>query len=268
MGSFYFIIPPILSFLFVTNEMLREKEKKQREYLQIMGIECKVYWSSWLITIIMMSIVQSVLMTVSGYLFGFDLFVQSPVGLMVFLFFSLCLSMLLLGMLVVVLCPNQKVGNTIVYAILLFSWVLQLLLSNKLFQYALYQQPVHHWIILFRSCLSFYPPYHFSKIWTDISQYAGIHWDLNDNRWVEGQGYYYSYLFQNQSGFVLDKYFSTPTTFANISFIYLDLIIIFLLFLYFDNLFLHNKPNIQKWWFIFDVRILIHFFQHYLPVSL
>ncbi len=57
MGSFYFIIPPILSFLFVTNEMLREKEKKQREYLQIMGIECKVYWSSWLITIIMMSIV-------------------------------------------------------------------------------------------------------------------------------------------------------------------------------------------------------------------
>ncbi len=73
-GSFYFIIPPIFTFLFFTNEMLKEKELKLRQYMQVVGVSTWVYWLSWVLTIGGVCLFQAFLMALCGVVFQFEFF--------------------------------------------------------------------------------------------------------------------------------------------------------------------------------------------------
>jgi hypothetical protein len=68
-GSFYFIIPPICTFLFLTSELLKEKELKLRQYMQVVGVNSTIFWISWLISILIVSFIQGFVMTLSGLIF-------------------------------------------------------------------------------------------------------------------------------------------------------------------------------------------------------
>jgi len=49
-GSFYLIIVPMFVFIFITTDILREKEKSLRKGMMTMGLRSSSYWLSWFIT--------------------------------------------------------------------------------------------------------------------------------------------------------------------------------------------------------------------------
>lgn len=202
----------------------------------------------------MVSVCQALLITLLGCLFQFPFFLDTPFLLLLLLFFSFTLSMQFVAMLIAVLSPNQKTGNSVAYGFLLLSWVIQIILSNVLLQYGLYKQDIASWLVVVRRVLTLYPPFNFCKIWTDISQYSGCHWDITQNMWVTGDGYQWTDIFVAQKGSFAVHQYHAPPTIINLLYIYMDLFIFMLLALYFDAVLTHNTGNAKKWWFIFDFK--------------
>ncbi len=49
-GSFYLLLVPMLTFIFITTDILKEKEKSLRKGMMTMGLRSSSYWVSWLST--------------------------------------------------------------------------------------------------------------------------------------------------------------------------------------------------------------------------
>lgn len=70
---------------------------------------------------------------------------------------------------IVTVSSTRKQGNSIAYGFLLMSWVIQILLSNVILVYGLYQNILPGWVYFVRAILTCYPPFNFSKVWGDIT---------------------------------------------------------------------------------------------------
>jgi hypothetical protein len=77
-GAFYFFIPPMVTFVVLLIETTREKEYKLRLGLSVMGMNAKSYWCSWFITGAFFSFIVTALLVATGYLFQFDIFINTP----------------------------------------------------------------------------------------------------------------------------------------------------------------------------------------------
>lgn len=77
-GAFYFFIPYMISFICTVTEVLREKEKKLRQGLSVMGLSSNPFWISWFITVAVLNLLITLIMMASGMIFGFDFFIKTP----------------------------------------------------------------------------------------------------------------------------------------------------------------------------------------------
>jgi len=68
-GSFYLLIIPMLSFIFITTDILREKEKSLRKGMMTMGLRSTAYWTSWMITSVFWAFLASFMTVLFGYIF-------------------------------------------------------------------------------------------------------------------------------------------------------------------------------------------------------
>ena len=77
-GPLYFFLPPMVVFMLVMTEMVREKEQHLRRCLTVLGTSHTAYWLSWvLVGGVCAFVVSNVTVTVGNSL-GFDFFVNSP----------------------------------------------------------------------------------------------------------------------------------------------------------------------------------------------
>lgn len=49
MGSYYFVLGPILTFMILIQELAKEKEQSLRQGLNVVGVSHTVYWVHWII---------------------------------------------------------------------------------------------------------------------------------------------------------------------------------------------------------------------------
>ena len=68
-GSFYLIIVPMFVFIFITTDILREKEKSLRKGMMTMGLRSTAYWTSWMITSVFWAFLASFMTVLFGYIF-------------------------------------------------------------------------------------------------------------------------------------------------------------------------------------------------------
>ena len=70
-----------------------------------------------------------------------------------------------------------------------------------------------------RRSLSFYAPFHLSKIYSDIATISGYHLSVNDGMWIGGSKFTYDDLFAKHDGkmYVMGEEvgYSTPTVFES-----------------------------------------------------
>jgi len=66
----------------------------------------------------------------------------------------------------------------------------------------LYSIDLPDWVTIIKILFSLYPPFSFSKAFSDISQKAGSHFDNNEMKWKKGDGYFWSDFFDRYKGVV------------------------------------------------------------------
>ncbi len=163
-GSFYMLIPPVLAFLSLSNTLLKEKGFRLRSYLHVVGVSSSAYWTSYMVTSLLNSLLLAVVMYLSGRLFLFQFFLQQP-GLWIFLvFFSLSFSLQLVAMLIAVVSPTQLIGNSLTYSIMMTTFLVQLFLAHPLILQLLHMD-TSFLSVAIKLLLDMYPPAVFSKIW-------------------------------------------------------------------------------------------------------
>jgi len=70
-GSYYFILGPLLTFMFLMQEISREKEYKLRQGLNVVGVSHAVYWMHWIIVGTLINVIQTLVLMICGFIFQF-----------------------------------------------------------------------------------------------------------------------------------------------------------------------------------------------------
>lgn len=63
-----------------------------------------------------------------------------------------------------------------------------------------YRTDSSSWVEIVRALMSLYPAFKYSLIYADISIKSCRHYSLEEGRWVEGEGFNYSDLWEVNSG--------------------------------------------------------------------
>lgn len=134
------MITPLFAFLFIQNEIVREKEYKLRQGnfikdlgLNIFGASHLAYWTSWFVVSNIYAIIASVSSYLAGLSFGFGFFTETPFYIIIFfLFYPFVLAMQMLSYFISTLAPSLKASNTVSYAIMLFAIVVESFVSDNM----------------------------------------------------------------------------------------------------------------------------------------
>jgi len=92
-GAFYFFFPPVISFVMILLEIIKEKDSKLRKSLLIIGLNNSPFWISWLLTSIIFSSLISIILVTVSIIFRFEVFTNSPFLITFYLFFLFTLTM-------------------------------------------------------------------------------------------------------------------------------------------------------------------------------
>ena len=185
-GAFYFFIPPMVIFVVMLIEVVREKEYRLRHGLCMMGMSHRAYWHSWIISSLVFILIGSNSLIVSGLLCQFDFFLHTPYLILLMLFGLFTLAMIALAFMMATLLTTTKAAYTTSYAFILLGLVLQLFLSDVTILYLFYARGVPTWVVVVRYLLMLYPPFNFSKAFGDIARKSSAHYSSWEHLWVSG----------------------------------------------------------------------------------
>lgn len=252
-GSFYFFFPPMFCFVFFLLEIIREKDAKLRKSLLIIGLNNGSFWFSWFVTAIIFCFLTTILLIITGLIFGYQVFYHTPFFINFFLYFFFSLSMVLLAFFLSTILKTLKSGYTVSYSFILIGLVIQAVLSDYLVIYSLYNVDLPGWIRIIIFILNLYPPFNFSKAFDDIATKAAPRFDYNELRWVDGTEYTWSDLFKRIRGKTsLETEYDVPPTYDSFLWMFFNIILFWLLTWYFDNVNESNKGKSVSYWFCFD----------------
>lgn len=88
------------------------------------------------------------------------------------------------------LSPTLKAANAISYGIVLFAIVVESFVANNNLLVFLFSDDPESLIIFLKTILLFYPPFSYTKIFTNISQFSGYHFSLETRKWEPGKENY------------------------------------------------------------------------------
>lgn len=84
------------------------------------------------------------------------------------------------------LSPTLKAANAISYGIVLFAIVVESFVANNNLLVFLFSDDPGALITLLKTILLFYPPFSYTKIFTNISQFSGHHFSIVTRKWEPG----------------------------------------------------------------------------------
>ena len=79
---------------------------------------------------------------------------------------------------------------------------MEIFLSNRGLVSFLYSVDLPWWVALIKMAFQLYPPFNFSKSFSDISYKAGSHFDNFEFKWKKGEGYTWSDFTERWHGVV------------------------------------------------------------------
>lgn len=112
-GAFYFFFPPIISFVMILLEIIREKDSKLRKSLLIIGLNNTSFWISWLITSMIFAALVSFILVLTAITLRFEVFTNSPFLITFYLFFLFTLTMQFLAFFLSTILKSMKSAYTV-----------------------------------------------------------------------------------------------------------------------------------------------------------
>ena len=245
LGGYFFVLGPLLSFTIFLNEVVREKELKLRQGLQVVGVNHTVYWLSWIITGITFCVITSISLIVSAMICGFDIFWNTPFLISFTIFFVFGLAMVSLAFCVSTLVSTQAQANQVAYTFVLVILIFQIMFSssdvNHVFLYN--NRTMNEFNVkLLRRIFYLIPSFTVSICYGSVANIAATHLDPSAVSWTQGVKYKWSDFFTEDTGVIIGGiYWTVPSPFELVSILFYDALIFMLFTWYFDHIVAHNR---------------------------
>ncbi|KAL9657561.1 hypothetical protein ABK040_000988 [Willaertia magna] len=185
-GPTFFTIGAMIILIVSLNSLVIEKEFKLRFAMIMMGMKDSAYFVSWLVSFIVICALFSLVNVIGGMIFQISIFINCNFLVMWILFFCFTFSLVCLAFLLSTFVRESKQALVVGFIFLAISFILNLFVSNGNVIYQLYADDVTP---AFRTILSFYPPFNFAKVFSDISKKTLPVFDENQRKFVPGKGY-------------------------------------------------------------------------------
>ncbi len=200
-GAFYLSLIPLSVFMIIFDEMVREKVYNLRIGLLAMGCSNTAFWISWIVTGIFFSGLMSILIYLTGFLFGFSIFVKTPFYVLFLHQFSISLAYVSIALALTSIVSTQTLAYTISYSLVLISVITVAALSESIFIYKLfYNLSMPQITIYIRNVFEFLPVFHFAKIYGDITRVTCFHINPENMLWTQGREFTFDDLFLEKKG--------------------------------------------------------------------
>jgi ABC-type multidrug transport system ATPase subunit len=253
-GVFYFYIPPMVTFVVILIELVREKEHKLRNGLAIIGMRSSTYWITWYITGLIFTLIVTNSLILCSYICSFSVFINTPYLIMVVLFTFFSLSMISIAFLLSTIIKTTKSAYTISYAFILIGFVFQNILSDIKLIYLLYSDEIPWWGITARLFMTLYPPFNFSKAFGDINLVAGARYSGALGHWVADNKYTWDDFTRTIYTQIGDYKSVVPSTAYSIVLIIANITSILIITWYLDHVLDSNRGSPDPWHFPFSLN--------------
>ena len=124
-GGFYFYIPPMIVFVVLLTEIVREKEKFLRIGMSLIGMSNTAFWLSWAFYGVIFTMMVSIILILSGRVCNFDVFNNVPFEIIFIVYSVFGFAMVLLAFLLSTCISRSKTAYTVSYGFLLAGMVLE-----------------------------------------------------------------------------------------------------------------------------------------------
>ena len=250
-GPFYFFIPPMFVFGLLISEIVKEKELKLRNGLNVIGVSALSFWLSWFLVALFFSFMTTNSLIISGYLFKFDVFTRTPYPIVFLLFMTYTLSMMTLGFFLSTLISSVRLAYTVSYSFLLGGLVLQNFFMSQTLIKLFHLNLLPNWVSWVRTILTYYPPYSFSRIFCHIAFKSGSVPNYHTRMWELGPGYTYTDFVSTREGEFGSMHYVVPSDLTGILDILRNFLILVVLTWYFDHIIPGNRGRPSPPWFMF-----------------
>jgi hypothetical protein len=160
------------------------------------------------------------------------------------------------------LSPTLKAANAISYGIVLFAIVVESFVANNNLLTFLFTDDASGLVIFLKIFLSFYPPFNYTKFFTNISQHSGNHFDLATRKWAVGNGYNITTFAEEIRGSLRPLSTGGYTRYSDLIsmvILLLDCIFYILLTWYFDHIIESNRGRNDS--LFFPIKMILNLFK-------
>ncbi len=189
-GPPFFFAAAMFGFVIQVGAVVLEREEKQRQAMEGMGLSRPAWWLTWIVFELMMITFSSVLMCLFGVILHFDLFLNNDISLTFMLIFLFMMAMMALAFLISTLTSKSASATSVGFVVFLFGFVFQIVVQ---FGFPFSTEFESYWQVMF----AFFPPTLFSKGLIDLGRYTandgeGLSWSDRDSYCVEEDGCVFS----------------------------------------------------------------------------
>jgi len=246
-------------------DIVKEKENMLKNYTNLYGLSHLGYWVSWLVVILIISLILALETVMFGrYIFKFEFFTNSNLLILIILFFSFSFTMQLFGMCLSSCINSLKTATIVSYSIILIGIVTQCIFTSYGIVFILFATNMNYdfyFILLkvFKYIFHFYPPFLFSKSYLLISRVCSFHFDAPKLKWVPGRYFTIRDMFNRLTGklrigieYDVDSLFDTFLWYFLLNFV-------FILVIFFNEMKQNFKHDDKK----FNIKHSQYFIKRY-----
>lgn len=250
-GSFYFALGPLVTFVIILTEVVKEKELKLRQGLNVVGLSHGPFWLHWLITGMFFSAITSLTTILAGLACQFDLFFNADFFILFILFFMFSIAMLMLAFILSTCVSTQRVAYTISYAFVLLAIVILLMFTNSLVLYFIFfNDRSESYVGVLRAIFYMFPPFIYTLIFGVIVRKATTHFDDNSQQFLKGTSFTWSDLVKPEIGeYSTGDTYKSPTPLHSFGMLLLVITVYAILVWYFDHVISSNRGTNERFYF-------------------
>lgn len=247
-GAFYFYMVPMVCFVMTLTEIVREKDQKLRQGLNVMGLKHSSYWVSWYVTSIVVNSLVANSTILAGLIFQYDFFWNTPYLVLFWIFFLFSFNMSILAFCIstfvkTLISAYSVTTMQVSLSFVLGGLVLEGFFASHILVMFIHTDRVPEWGSWILYLLTYYPPFNFSIVFNDIARKAASHPDYNERRWVPGIEYTYSDYFSPRTGSIKGSEYYIPPSSYYMNFLLRDILVFTVLTWYLDHIIESNRGN-------------------------
>lgn len=255
-GSYLLILGPLLTFMLLVVELGKEKEKKLRQGLNVVGVSHFTYWMHWLIVGTLINLIQTMILMITGYIYKFGMWNNAPFSIIFTICFSFGQFMVFFAFLISTVIKTEAQACNISYAVILICLLVDGVFCNVELIFGIFYNKRSLKIDSVRFAVKlfeYFPAYAYCMAFGIVAMKASRCFDLNGMNWVEGKPYEMSdyYAKPRIDISVVHDHITVPSAASAMHKLYIDIIIVAVLWIYFDHILASNRGAPETFYFMF-----------------